>query len=220
MKNVISVSLFGGDQRYFMGTLYNAELAKEFFPDWEFRVYHENGVNPAYLERLNSTGAKVINIGQTKIVGSLWRFLVYDDPEVNYFICRDVDDRLNQHDKELVDIWIESGFPFHIVRSHPGHRNEILAGMWGGKARYFENFSLTDEMLNFDYGERYKDNDQKFLRIHFYNKIKNLALVHGYPFPNEPNVKKFPKLILNHEGQEVYPIGEVYDEFVKRSLFE
>jgi hypothetical protein len=203
-----------------MGTLYNAKLSKEFFPDWEFRVYHEDGINPEYLKNLQDLGTNTINIGMTEIVGSLWRFLVYDDPTVDYFICRDVDDRLNKHDAELVDLWLESELPFHIIRAHPGHRNEMMAGMWGGKACFFENYSIRQDLQNFDYKDRQKNSDQRFLMLNFYPKIKDISLVHGYDFFGAKNVQKFPKVILNHQNQEVYPIGEVYDENTSRSIFD
>lgn len=220
MINVISTTLYGGDRRYFQGAIYNARLCKEFFPDWEFRVYHENGINNSNLYELKGEGANLINVGNTIVVPSMWRFHVYDDTNVNYFICRDLDDRLNRHDYELVQEWIESGHPFHIIRSHPGHRNEVLAGMWGGKANYFENFNMNKEMNEYKYGSRDKEEDQNFLREIFYPKIRDLSLVHGYDFFNSPFVRKFPKKILNLIGEETYPIGEVYEHMDERSKFE
>lgn len=218
--NVISTTLFGGDRRYSQGAIYNARLCKEFFPNWEFRVYHENGFNEHYLSELRNEGANLINVGNTTVVPTMWRFHVYDDPNVDYFICRDLDDRLNRHDAELVQEWIESGYPFHIIRSVPGHRNEVLAGMWGGKSRHLENFSMTEQMNKFEFGTRGKEEDQNFLREIFYPLIRNLSLVHGYDFYNSPVVRKFPKKLLNLEGEETYPIGEVYDYMDQRSKFE
>lgn len=218
--NVISTTLFGGDRRYSQGAIYNARLCKEFFPNWEFRVYHENGFNEHYLSELRNEGANLINVGNTMVVPTMWRFHVYDDPNVDYFICRDLDDRLNRHDAELVQEWIESGYPFHIIRSVPGHRNEVLAGMWGGKSRHLENFSMTDQMNKFEFRTRGKEEDQNFLREIFYPLIRNLSLVHGYDFYNSPFVRKFPKKLLNLEGEETYPIGEVYDYMDQRSKFE
>jgi hypothetical protein len=220
MINVVSTTLYGGDIRYLKGAIYNAILCKEFFPDWEFRVYHEDGFIDSILDNLRNEGAKLINVGKTTIVPSMWRFHVYDDTNVNYFISRDLDDRLNRHDAELVQEWIESGYPFHIIRSHSGHRNEVLAGMWGGKARYFDDFDMNFEMDNFKYTTRRKEEDQNFLGDVLYPKIRNLSLVHGYDFYNSPVVRKFPKKILNLENEETYPIGEVYEHMDQRSKFE
>ena len=197
MKNVISITLYGGDRRYSNGALYNARLAKEFFPDWEFRVYHEDGMNQEMLKQIASEGANLINVGNTTVYPTMWRFHVYDDSDVNYFISRDADDRLNKHDYDLVKLWIESGFPFHIIRSHPGHMNEVLAGMWGGTAKYFPDFHMGEAMTNFEYTTRGKEEDQNFLRLVMYPKIRDISLVHGYDFYNSPHVRKFPKKILN-----------------------
>lgn len=220
MKNVISLTLYGNDRKYLKGAFYNAKLAKEYFPNWELRIYHEDGINHHALREIENEGGKLINVGQTNIYPTMWRFHVYDDPNVNFFISRDADDRLNNHDYELVNIWIESGLPFHIVRSHPGHHNEILAGMWGGRARYFPNFNMGDAMKNFTYTTRGKEEDQNFLRIVLYPMIRDISLVHGYDFYNSPNVKDFPRKFLNLDGIQTYPIGEVYDYFDERSLFE
>jgi hypothetical protein len=45
-------------------------------------------------------------------------------------------------------------------------------------------------------------------------------LVHGYDFYNSPFVRKFPNKILNLDGEETYPIGEVYELMDERSKFE
>ena len=74
--NVISTTLFGGDRRYSQGSIYNARLCKEFFPNWEFRVYHENGFNESYLSELRKEGANLINVGNTLVVPTMWWFHV------------------------------------------------------------------------------------------------------------------------------------------------
>lgn len=220
MKNVISTSLYGGDKRYFQGALYNSKLAKKYFPDWEFRVYHENGLSQDFLKQLRDEEVKTIDIGQTHVVGSLWRFLVYDDEDVNYFICRDLDDRLNNHDAELVKAWMETEYPFQIIRSHRGHRTEILAGMWGGKSKYIPGFNMKNEMDSFSYESRNKDEDQKFLRLILYPKIRDISVVYGYDFFDSPVVKNFPIEFYAEDGHITYPVGEVYESNDEKSKYE
>ena len=220
MKNVISTTLYGGDRRYFRGAIYNARLAKKHFSDWEFRVYHESGIDINLLRELSDEGANVIDVGQTDIIPSAWRFLVYDDRDVNFFISRDLDDRLNSYDSELVKVWIESGHPFHLIRSHRGHMNEILAGLWGGKANYFQDFNMRKELENFYLETRNKDEDQKFLRLVFYPKIREISVVYGYDFFNSPIVEKFPIEFYAEDGYVSYPVGEVYEAKDEKSLFE
>lgn len=219
MKKVISMSLYGTDRKYLMGAVHNSKLAKEYFPNWEYRVYHENGLNQDILNMLSENGTNLINMGNTNVVGSMWRFYVYDDPQVDYFICRDVDDRLNQHDADIVQTWLFSGFPFHIVRSFHGHRSEIMAGIWGGKTKSLPHFNMGDAIRMFNpHGA--KDEDQRFLREVVFPKIKNISLTHGYDFTNSPNRLDFPRKIYDEIIGWAYPIGEVYDADVERSKFE
>jgi len=220
MKNVISTTLYGGDKRYFRGAIYNARLTKQYFPGWEFRVYHEDGIDNRFLQELSEEGANVINVGPTQMIPSAWRFLVYDDEEVNFFISRDLDDRLNSYDAELVKVWIQSGHPFHIIRSNRGHMNEMLAGLWGGKSRYLENFNMMEELQNFFLETRNKEEDQKFLRLVFYPKIRDISVVYGYDFYNSPYVENFPIEFFAEDGHISYPVGEVYEADDEKSLFQ
>lgn len=219
MKNVISTCLYGGDNRYFKGAIYNAKLTKKYFPEWEFRVYHQSGINLDCLNELNDLGANTIDVGYTNIIGSLWRFLVYDDKDVNYFICRDLDDRLNMYDAALVNDWLNSGYPFHIIRSHRGHTDEMLAGLWGGRANYISDFNMKDEMSKFSYETNDKYEDQKFLRLIFYPKIRDVSIVYGYDYQNSPVVRKFPIEFYDQDGYISYPVGEVYEQGDEESKF-
>ena len=82
---------------------------------------------------LRDNGADVRNIeDEYPGVGLFQRFLVMNDPTVGRFLVRDCDARLSAAEAELVQQWIDSGYPFHVVRDHVLH-NELMIGCTVGR---------------------------------------------------------------------------------------
>eukprot|EP00956_Cyclotella_meneghiniana_P035314 scaffold113715_cov20-Cyclotella_meneghiniana.AAC.1 len=138
-KNVVSFSLYGNKDRYTGGAAVNARLAQDIYPGWQVRFYHDNSVPEVVLAEIASMpNVKLVNISSS-IPSSdprTWRFLVALDPEVNVYIIRDIDSRLNLREKAAVFEWLEgSNATFHIMHDHPAHCvMPIQAGMWGGRS--------------------------------------------------------------------------------------
>jgi hypothetical protein len=66
-------------------------------------------------------------------VGLFQRFLVMNDRSVGRFLVRDCDARLSAAEADLVQQWIESGYPFHAVRDHVLHSELMIGCLWGGR---------------------------------------------------------------------------------------
>ena len=83
---------------------------------------------------LVAQGAELIDIpvGQGLAAGMFFRFLVAVDNEVDRYIIRDVDSRLNSRDRIAVEDWIRSGRKVHVLRDHVNHCIPMNGGMWGG----------------------------------------------------------------------------------------
>ena len=83
---------------------------------------------------LRDNGADVRNIeDEYPGVGLFQRFLVMNDPAVGRFLVRDCDARLSAAEADLVRQWIDSDYPFHVVRDHVLH-NELMIGCpWAGR---------------------------------------------------------------------------------------
>jgi hypothetical protein len=63
---------------------------------------------------IKTSGGDVRNIeDEYPGVGLLQRFLVMNDQTVGLFVTRDRDARLSAAEADLVQQWIESGYPFH-----------------------------------------------------------------------------------------------------------
>ena len=125
----ISFCLYGGNPKYLIGALRNAELAPLVYPGWQSVFYVAPDVSNEVIEKLRVTSEVIIVddpiwVGYTK---GMWRFFSIDD----YVIYRDCDSRLNEREADAVREWINSGADIHIMHDHPNHTKSILAGMFG-----------------------------------------------------------------------------------------
>lgn len=190
-RNVISFSLWGDNPTYVHGAIVNAQIAPNLYYGWRTRFYCDNTVPADAIDELKRLGAEIIMVDDPALqaIRPLWRFFASDDPNVDWFICRDTDSRLNAQELLAVEEWVHSGKPFHIMRDHIYHMELILAGMWGGMAGVLPN--LREMILSHP---RYFDNrfsDQKFLMELVWPLIKEQTLIHDsyYHFAGS---KEFP----------------------------
>ncbi|MEO5337863.1 MAG: tetratricopeptide repeat protein [Magnetospirillum sp. WYHS-4] len=177
-RNVIAFSLWGDRPEYTHGAIVNAQIAPHIYKGWTCRFYCDDTVPRVILEELRHLKAQVIPMPERNAVasGAFWRFLASDDPEVDRFVCRDVDSRVNCKEKAAVDAWIASGRMFHAMRDHIYHNELILAGMWGGVARVLPNLDALSRRGHRFSGVRHAD--QNFLRGVVWPMIRDDLLVH------------------------------------------
>lgn len=202
-ENIISFSLWGNDEKYLNGAYENLKLAPEIYPDWKVRIYVDNSVNKDSLKSLHDKGAdiRLIKNPRGTFDGMYWRFLVNDDPNVDRFMIRDLDSRLNFREQAAVNEWIESGKSFHIMRDHVNHRYSIQGGMWGGIANKIKIWPLTEQWHDYD---NYLC-DQNFLQHIFYPLIKDDSLVHDPIYEKKP----FPEHKPIYNGGTF--VGQIFD---------
>lgn len=60
--DLLHQSLYGNKTVYLVGTLRNTILAKQVFPGWRVRVYHDNSVPQDTLQQLIEEGAELVNV--------------------------------------------------------------------------------------------------------------------------------------------------------------
>ena len=188
MNKVISISLWGDNIAYTMGSILNAEIAEKEWPDWICRFYVGPDVPTPIVENLEfRENVEVIetneNVGWR---GMFWRFLAAEDPEVDVMISRDADSRLSIRDKAAVDEWLESGKPFHIMRDGCQHAWKICGGLWGCRGNYIKN--MKELILNYVKHDPHNNHgcDQRFLNT-LYDQVVRDAFVHDdwHIFPVE-----------------------------------
>ncbi|WP_339772514.1 hypothetical protein [uncultured Pseudosulfitobacter sp.] len=190
-RNIIAFSLWGDRPEYITGAIVNAQIAQHIYVCWTPRFYCDNSVPADAIHALRAYGAQVVLMDRPEHqrYRPMWRFLVSDDPDVNVFICRDADSRLNAKELLAVNAWLESGKRFHIMRDHIYHHELILAGMWGGTAGVLPNIAglLGDDTRYFDN----KFGDQAFLADFVWPLIREDVLIHDTHF-RYPKARKFP----------------------------
>lgn len=191
---VISFSVFGTDRTYSAGAVANAEICTEFYPGWICRFYVGRSVNQSDRRSLVAVeNAEVIDMDRSEDWSALfWRYLSVTDPEVEVHLFRDADSRLCRREAAAVKEWLESGKRFHIMRDHPQHWIEILAGMWGCNRCGAEQ---VRELLPNPLWNSQPYVDQWWLRDVVYPVARQSALVHDsighiagephQPFPTE-----------------------------------
>jgi len=213
MKKVITFSLWGNNPNYNIGAIKNAILAKEYYPDFECWFYiHEESVPKETIEELNKLdNVKIIlKTGDLNVVKpAMWRFEAIDDTDVEVMISRDTDSRIYLREKLAVDEWLNSDKLFHIMRDHPCHHFEILAGMFGTK-KIPEIPSWIKIMDTFSQNNNY-GYDQDFLKYHIYPFIKDNSVIHTSFHNRESHCKNFP---IEFDS-EYHFVGEYvnHDEF-------
>jgi hypothetical protein len=132
--DAISFSLWGPAPFYSCGAMINLVLSGSIYPGWTCRFYVGADVPRACVAFLADNGADIRHIAdEYPGVGLFQRFLVMNDPAAGRFLVRDCDARLSPAEANLVRQWIDSGFPFHVVREHVLHNELMIGCLWGGR---------------------------------------------------------------------------------------
>lgn len=207
MKKIIAFSLYGENPKYCIGALKNIQLQSEIYPDWICRVYYNYTVPEKYINELKKYNTELVDMSNSNLneFGMFWRFLVYDDKDVERFIVRDTDSRLNLREKIAVDEWIDSKKNLHIIRDHPQHGVLILGGTWGMKNDHRINMSESinthlKDKKKFNYGD-----DQRFL-IKIHRMYMDSMICHD-DFFDYPNNFPYPQ-----KREKLEFVGQVFDE--------
>jgi hypothetical protein len=229
---LISFSLYGKDPKYVKGIFRNLELKKEIYSDWKMIVFHDDSVEQTVLDELLSADVILRNVDGCGIFPASWRFLAHDEPNVEMFISRDADSRINKREEEAVLEWQNSDKVLHIMRDHPHHGafhfgKPILGGMWGLKTYYPNGIKIFNidfkQWILMHQGEAEYSNlkekwfwtDMNFLKDTLYYLLGNpkTCMIHAaqdymnrVEWFNEDFAKDFPSAI----SQDKHFIGEIF----------
>ncbi len=185
-QNIISFSLFGNNPKYLQGAIRNAMIARHLYPDWTARFYVDESTPSEVTKALGREGAQLRRVGGLPAdrFGTFWRFLVEDDPDVDFFIVRDCDSILNIKERAAVAQWLSSKKAFHVMRDGPSQSELILAGMWG--AHRGNIGKMTNRVIAFDKTVSAVRNsrilDQQFLREVVWPLMRGRLCLHDSVF--------------------------------------
>lgn len=188
-KKLVAFSLYGAKPEYCEMGFLNAELMPQIYPDWHMVVYHDHSVPDHVLTRLTAMKVELINIHTMKaeyMPGTFWRFLALERDDCDVVIMRDIDSLISEREKVLVDEWLASDKPFHIIRDWYGQMDLILAGLWGARMGLLSNIQhWIDTFLARNTRIHPTHADQHFLAQYIYPRIKDFALHHSSVFEYE-----------------------------------
>lgn len=178
-QNVISFSLWGTAPFYSYGAMINLILSRTVYPGWTCRFYVDASVPRACVAFLTDNGADVRRIeDEYPGVGLFQRFLVMNDPAVGRFLVRDCDARLSSAEADLVQQWIDSGYPFHAIRDHVLHNELMIGCLWGGRTDCgIDIVALIRRYFTHGPSAKY-GHDQRMLGLMLWPVIRSRCLVH------------------------------------------
>lgn len=219
MVKVVSFSLWGNQSKYTIGSIKNADLAKEFYPDFECWFYiHKPSVPQNIIDELAKRDNVKIFYKEGDINTSkpmMWRFEPIINQGVEVMMSRDTDTRILLREKLAVEEWLQSDKLIHIMRDHPYHNYAIQGGMWGIKQN---NLCNWEEVMKNVIQASARLYDQLFVSNIIYNIYKNSAMIHASYHKYENNAKDFPipfckdkKFVGEYVNQDERRIPEHYN---------
>jgi len=218
-QNIVSFTFFESSEEvpkndqirgYFTGVRENLSLIKQIYPGYVMRLYYQ--ASPEVKEKLCQIACSdpgldlcpataIPKLGNaTKVYPLLWRFLPAIDPQVNIFLSRDLDSRVNEREAAAFNEFLESNAKIHIMRDHPAHEAVMLGGTWAAKVtdtrnRFRKSFSELFKN-GLAYIDRFKGGwDQVALHRYVWPWARKMALIHDsytckkfsytHPFPTK-----------------------------------
>lgn len=206
-RNIVSYCLFGDDPYYHECAITNARMSEVMFPEFTARFYCSPDLPENVLTALRATGAQVLLSRLTDkqksspMAGTFWRFLSFDDPNVDVVLCRDVDSPVLPRERAAIDLWLQSDEPFYCIRDHAIHAELILAGMWGGFTGLLPPMGpLASETVSEDYS---RFSDQRFLRNVIWPRLREGAILQIDSIPSLDGSVDFPEGYPKYGRQHV-----------------
>ena len=171
MVKIIATSAYGESPRYIVGAKRQYALAKLYYPDWQFRLYTDDGTKFADL-----TDAVIVEVKDNSH-GVFWRFAPLFESEDNVVIVRDSDGRITEREAMAVNEWLLSNKKFHVYRDHEAHfQYPVIACAFGYKGMLSEH--LHNIMMQFSTQTNYYTNDQVYLRDFVWPFVEKETLIH------------------------------------------
>ena len=143
-----------------------------------------------------------------------WRFFPTLDPQVDIYLCRDLDSRPSQREVAAVREWLRSGLAIHSMRDHPAHNTPLLGASWGarldteaGSARTLWAGSWAGILRdNLTYADRdFKGPDQTILTLYVWPWAQSQAMQHDSYTCDETILENIPVPIFIYSGVLVIP---------------
>ena len=170
---VFSFSLYGTSPKYTHGTLANARIIKERFPEALMYVYTAESVPTDIRDQLTAMPhVRVIPVPTREgSKGMFDRFLAIDSSECDIMFIRDADSRIHERDATCIeDFLADPSKMMQIVRDHKYHTSRIMGCSFALRKEALAGITMASRIAaSRFYGTAYGC-DQYFLVAEFYTK--------------------------------------------------
>lgn len=209
MSKVVSFALWGTNKVYNDGFLENVKLINELLPGFKVVVFCTPEVSILQKD-LKGVDVRVIENHPADFSFIKWRYEPMFDKGVDVCLVRDSDSRITRREARFVTEWLESGFPFHIMRDSPHHRSKIMGGMFGVRGGFVSH--LQNRFSEYIGKCKRYGIDEEALAEVVYPHVYEHAMYHlsesSKKFPGEKNIT----ITMPPEDSEPF-IGEVITDF-------
>lgn len=139
---VVAMSLFSLEEDgrvpplYADGLLQGILLVRQTLPGWCTRLYTSENLAPYLALTVERLGVQIVRFPfdpDNWDIGTFWRFLIADDPDVEVFMVRDSDSRIADLDVAGIRAFLASERAFYSMHDNSQHIVPIMAGMWGAR---------------------------------------------------------------------------------------
>jgi hypothetical protein len=244
-QKVLGFSFYGAtnssahrSKKYFQGIEANLAVVPALYgPGWSVRLYHDLEPGSPLLVDLCRLACAAPHLDlcyvrelpgvpladAAKMFPMNWRFLPTLDPQVELFLCRDLDSLISRREVAAVAEWAESGRAVHSMRDHPAHSVPLLGAAWGARltqpnirhkwARSWERMLADPQCWA---GRQAKGPDQELLTRHVWPWARHMALEHdsyrchdfpnsiGFPTRREDAENNFVAAVVNEGGGRLW----------------
>ena len=219
LRTVISFSLYGNVENYFRGLIENCKRINEIYPNfWIYLFIGNDFDHHIYDHKLDKfSNILLFQTGKSGPENRSHRFFAIDFPEVGIMFSRDLDSIVNLRDQYCINQFIKSDKKFQIIRDHPHHSTQILAGMWGIKKGLlqtnirdlFNRFKIQGSFGIIKQIKFENESDQHFLAQIIYPIVKYDALIFDeyFNYPNEQPQKILTDTVYFPESNSYDYVG-------------
>ena len=155
----VSFSLFGTGLNYRKGALANVNVLQKIRPNWNVIIYHSEEIDLETLKKLK-VNSKITLVKKSRrgYDALLWRYIPFYELNDSIVIVRDCDSIITEREVLLLEEWLDTNYPFHIIRDHLHHSELIMAGLFSGSTKYFPRNLKLFQQIN--YMDRWTDQEK------------------------------------------------------------
>lgn len=158
MGGLVSFTLFGDDPNdvYFKGAVRHATQYHQEYPEMDLWFYIGRSVPDEVVKRIKMANPRAEFDYVSDIedqTSTWWRYRALKHSNHDYILFRDVDSRLSRREMHATQEWLDSKWPYHVMRDHQFHGRQLLAGLWSIKKSHFQaHRNIPDSITGDWYG--------------------------------------------------------------------